>query len=75
MPHTHSWISGSPTTQLLALWVSGFEPSRWDDTKKVLQLLGLAPSSWSAKSPLSKLWQELKMGRVRAKQSEGHLGI
>lgn len=65
-PHTHSWISDSLTTQLLALWVSGFEPSRWEDMKKVLQLLGLAPSSWSARSPLSKSWQELEVG-VRAR--------
>lgn len=72
-PHTLSWISGSLTTQLLALWVSGFALSRWEDTKKVLQLLGLAPSSWSARSPLSKSWQELNVG-VRVGQSEGHLG-
>lgn len=71
-PHTHCWISGSLTTQLLALWVSGFEPSKWEDTKKVLQLLGLAPSSWSARFPLSKSWQELEVGG-RAKP-EGHLG-
>lgn len=55
-PPTHSWTSDSLTTQPSAQWASGFEPSRWEDTRKVLQLLGSAPSSWSARSPQSKCW-------------------
>ena len=72
-PRTPFWISGSLTTQLLALWGSGFEPSKWEDTKKALQLLGLAPLSWSARSPLSKSWWELGTGGavVRAKRPGG----
>lgn len=72
-PHIHSWISGSLTTQLLAQWASGFEPSRWDDTKKVSQPLALAPSSWSARSLQSKSWQELEVA-VESQAASGAPG-